>query len=136
MNIMVLETGAISGIVNWELSPPLQPFGMCCNRIHDIAGRYTNGEFNLRKEYQEMERGFWCEIMDAVPVGVRKALEKNLDAVQIRVITATVMDRPDTGGQISQVALKALPNLLTSCVPALGTICRLRTLLLAGGRNK
>ncbi len=33
MNVMVMDNGELSGILDWELSPPPTPFGMGCNRL-------------------------------------------------------------------------------------------------------
>lgn len=42
--------------VDWELSSDL-PFGMGCYRIHDLIGRYRNGEFCMLEDFENGERG-------------------------------------------------------------------------------
>ncbi len=121
MNIMVLETGEMSGIVDWELSPPPTPFGMGCHRIHDLAGAFHDGKFCERDEYQDMERGFWEEIIAGSPNAFRKTLEDNPEAIQTSFMIGTILHilERDTDGGFHKVSLAALPKFITYRIPAL-----------------
>ncbi|KAI9814357.1 MAG: hypothetical protein M1826_002269 [Phylliscum demangeonii] len=46
MNIMVTEEGEVSGVIDWERSPPPMPFGMGCSRILTLAGQYRDGIYS------------------------------------------------------------------------------------------
>ncbi|KAF1345886.1 hypothetical protein BDV97DRAFT_401267 [Delphinella strobiligena] len=74
MNIMV-EDGCVSGIVDWELSPPPLPFGMGLSRIHDLAGQYLNGVHYEREEFRDMEEAFGRNsfMEPRVPLGIRSS---------------------------------------------------------------
>ncbi|KAI9823665.1 MAG: hypothetical protein M1826_007683 [Phylliscum demangeonii] len=121
MNIMVNEEGEITGLVDWELSPPPQPFGMGCSRILGLAGQYEDGIYSERNEFLEMERGFWEEMVGHAPVAVQPTLRGHPEAVQIGVLIGTVLDVLGTGtpGKFNQAALRALPKFLTYRIPAL-----------------
>ncbi|KAI9815633.1 MAG: hypothetical protein M1832_005264 [Thelocarpon impressellum] len=121
MNIMVLETGEVFGLLDWELSPLPDPFGMGCHRLHTIAGEFSCGEYEERENYQEMERAFWEEIVGGAPQPIRKTLEDNPEAIQTSFMIGTVLDILDTGveGRFNKVALRALPRFLKYRIPAL-----------------
>jgi hypothetical protein len=119
INILVQEDGEVSGIVDWELSSDL-PFGMGFSRIHDLAGRFTNGEFRMPEGFEEAERGFWEAVFDGVRPDVRRVLDANLDAVQTSVHIGTLLFTLDLEGDtFNPAALKALPKFLTYRIPAL-----------------
>ncbi|KAI9669522.1 MAG: hypothetical protein M1817_004641 [Caeruleum heppii] len=121
MNLMVLENGELSGILDWELSPPPTPFGMGCNRLHTIAGQINNQIYHERDNYVEMEKGFWEEIIGGAPEHVRKILKANPEAIQTSFIIGTIFDVFDvsTEGKGSPIVLKALPKWVTYRIPAL-----------------
>ncbi|KAI9828407.1 MAG: hypothetical protein M1832_002835 [Thelocarpon impressellum] len=121
MNIMVLENGELSGILDWELSPPPRPFGMGCNRLHTIAGQINNAQFSERENYEEMERGFWEEIVGGAQEPIRTTLENNYEAIQTSFMIGTVLDGLETedGCGFNQAVLNALPKFLTYRIPAL-----------------
>ncbi|KAI9820413.1 MAG: hypothetical protein M1826_000939 [Phylliscum demangeonii] len=121
LDIMVTEEGEVSGLVDWELSPPPTPFGMGCSRILSLAGRYRDRKYSEREEFQEMERGFWEEMVGHAPATVQPTLRAHPEAVQIGVRIGTVLDTLDSGvsGKFNPAALGALPKLLTYRIPAL-----------------
>lgn len=52
LNILMEDSGQVSGIVDWELSKSL-PIGVGLSRVHDLAGRYQNRMFHMPKEFEE-----------------------------------------------------------------------------------
>lgn len=121
MNIMVETDGSVSGIVDWELSPPPLPFGMGLVRIHDLAGQYLDGVHSERREFREMEEVFWMELVDDAPTTVRDTLQRNLDTIQLSLAIGTVLSifDLDHGCCFNKVTVRALPKLLTYRIPAL-----------------
>lgn len=121
MNVMVLDNGELSGILDWELSPPPTPFGMGCHRLHTIAGQINSGVYSERENYREMESAFWEAIVGGAPEEMRKTLEDNPEAVQTSFMIGTTLDclETETEGQFNRVVLKALPKWLTYRIPAL-----------------
>jgi len=119
VNILVREDGEVSGIVDWELSSDL-PFGMGCRRIHNLAGRFTGGEFHMPEGFEDAERGFWEAILDGIPTDVRQVLDANLHAVQMSVHIGTLLGTLDIQSEsFNPAGLKALPKFLTYRIPAL-----------------
>jgi len=120
MNILVNENCEVSGIIDWELSSPL-PFGMGFSRIHDLAGEFSEGKFQIPDEFEESERGFWHEIMEGVPADVRKVLQANFDAIQTAVKVGTLLGAFEVEdgkvGSCNPVVAMALPKLLSYQVP-------------------
>ncbi|KAI9833215.1 MAG: hypothetical protein M1826_000128 [Phylliscum demangeonii] len=108
INIMVSDAGDVTGLVDWELSPPPSPFGMGCCRIQSLAGQYSGHVFRLRTEYHEMERGFWADMV-ARAADVGRAPGR---AVQISVAIGTVLDVWGLMevGRVNDMALRALPT--------------------------
>ena len=123
MNVMVLDNGELSGILDWELSPPPTPFSMGCNRLHTIAGEISNQIYCERENYLEMEKAFWDEIIGGAPKKIRKTLEDNPEAIQTSFMIGTILDcletETETEGQFNRAALKALPKWTTYRIPAL-----------------
>jgi len=68
LNILVEDSGQVSGIVDWELSKSL-PFGVGLSRMHNLAGRYWNRMFHMPKEFEETE-DFGKSSLMAVHVGI------------------------------------------------------------------
>jgi len=119
VNILVSRDGDVSGIVDWELSTDL-PFGMAFHRIHDLVGRYRNGEFRMLEGFEVGERGFWDAIFNGVPAEVRKVLNENLHAIQMSVHIGTLLGTLDIEAPMfNAAALKALPKFLSYQIPAL-----------------
>lgn len=122
MNIMVNHEGQVTGLIDWELSPPLQPFGMGLHRIHDLAGVFQDEIYRQREEYDEMERGLWEELMNALPDRHRRTITENLPAVQLAFTVGVILNAFDfdTGGEfIHDPTLKILPKFLTYRIPML-----------------
>ena len=121
MNVMVLADGEISGIIDWELSPPPQPFGMGLHRIHDLAGEFRQGTYYEYENCEEMERSFWSELMKALPANHRETITNNLSAVQTSLTIGTIMWAFDleNEGFFSPAVVRALPKFLTYRIPAL-----------------
>ena len=121
MNVMVLETGELSGIIDWELSPPPEPFGMGCNRLHTIADEINMGEFSERENFTAMETVFWEEIIGSAPEPIRTTLENNPEAIQTSFMIGTVLDAlgDSSEGNFDMVVIKALPKFLKYRIPAL-----------------
>ncbi|TVY31311.1 hypothetical protein LSUB1_G009014, partial [Lachnellula subtilissima] len=46
MNILVGEDAEITGVIDWELSPPPQPFGVACYCIQFLAGEIIDKVFS------------------------------------------------------------------------------------------
>lgn len=122
MNVLVWDVGKVgevSGIVDWELSSDL-PFGMGFCRIHDLIGRFTNGEFRMLEGFEDAERGFWEAVFNGIPQDVRRLLDANLDAVQTSVRIWSLLHTLDIEGEkFNSAGLKALPKFLTYRIPAL-----------------
>lgn len=120
MNLMVLDNGELSGILDWELSPPPTPFGIGCNRLHTIAGQINNQIYGERENYLEMEKAFWDEIVGGGPQMFRKMLEDNPEAIQTSFTIGTILNALDTGTEnFNKAVLKALPKWATYRIPAL-----------------
>ncbi|KAI9809970.1 MAG: hypothetical protein M1826_003805 [Phylliscum demangeonii] len=121
LNIIVDEEGEVTGLIDWERSPPPMPFGMRCSRIHTLPGEYQEGKYSERKEYQEMERGFWEDMVGHAPAAVLPTLRGHPEAVQISFLIGTVLEVLETEvpGRFHQASLRALPKFLTYRIPAL-----------------
>jgi hypothetical protein len=118
-DILVQENGEVSGIVDWELSSGLL-FGMGCCRIHDLAGRLTDGEFRMPEIFEDAEQGFWEAILDGIPTDIRWVLDANLHAVQTSIHIGTLLDTLEIqSDSFNPAALKALPKFLTCPIPTL-----------------
>lgn len=65
INVLVDESAEITGIVDWELSPPLQPFGVACYCIQYLAGEIIDKVFRQRPEFEAIDRGFWLDFLRA-----------------------------------------------------------------------
>ncbi|KAI9708902.1 MAG: hypothetical protein M1828_002574 [Chrysothrix sp. TS-e1954] len=121
LNILVLENGEISGLIDWELSPPPQPFGLGLLRIHHPAGLFSEGIYHLRDNYEEMECAFWHEVVQRAPSRVKNIIDLNPDAVQTSFMIATVLDILETsnnGAVFHKPSLRVLPKFLTYRIPA------------------
>lgn len=121
MNVLIDSACNVTALIDWELSTPL-PFGVGFGRIHTLAGEYTGGEFWVPEEFEEAERGCWNEMLEGMPANVRSMLKQQAKLVQDAVMLGTLLDCffLDNGQVgVSQIALKALPKLLTYQVPLL-----------------
>ncbi|RDL40083.1 uncharacterized protein BP5553_00062 [Venustampulla echinocandica] len=119
LNVMLDENCEVSGMVDWEFSKPL-PFGMGFDRIHTLAGEFSEKKFHMPDEFHESERGFWQEVFDGVPVDLRKVLDANLDVVQMAVILGTLLGTFELEeGKIvcNPVSVEALPKFLSYRIP-------------------
>ena len=93
---------------------------MGCCRIHDLAERFTNGEFRMPEGFEDAERGFWEAILDGIPTDIRRVLDANLHAVQTSIHVGTLLHTLDLqSDSFNPAALKALPKFLTYQIPAL-----------------
>lgn len=123
VNILVQHDGVVSGIVDWELASDL-PFGMALHRIHDIAGEFCLGVFEMPGNFEEVERGFWDATFDSVSTDIRKLLDVNLDAVQTSVHIGALFwaldqeDKEDEAINSENAAYKYLAKFLTYSLPA------------------
>lgn len=112
----------MSGIVDWELSTPL-PFGMGLNRIHTLAGEFSEQKFRMPPEFDDAERGLWHEVYNGIPSHVRDLLKADPEAVQIAVTLGTLLGafQLDKGviGPYNPVVIEALPKLLTYRIPCI-----------------
>jgi len=118
LNILVEDSGQVSGIVDWELSKNL-PFGVGLSRVHDLAGKYRNRMFHMPKEFEEAERGFWEELFGGIPTDIKRTLLNHLREIEMAVHVGTLLDTLDQGETLNQAALNSLPLLLTYRIPAL-----------------
>ncbi|KAM5430486.1 hypothetical protein McanMca71_007198 [Microsporum canis] len=122
MNILVGESGEITGVVDWELSPHPQPFGIACYCIQFLAGEIVDKVFRERPAFEAMDRGFWEGLIENTPKSIRAVLNSNLQAVQTSVMIGTLFKVMSIEGDqvfISEVTLKALPKLIRYQIPAL-----------------
>ena len=123
MNILVKESGEVSGIVDWELAWDL-PFGMGLHQIHDTAGEFCLGDFEMPEDFEEVERGFWAAAFDGVSADVRKVLESSLDAIQTSIHLGTLFwtldceNKDDEEISPDNVSYKYLKKVLTYRLPA------------------
>ena len=119
MNVMVLDDGEVSGILDWELAHGPWPFGILCSSVQFLAGIIINGRHHERHAFDAMEMGFWNEIVNGGPPQAKMAIEANWEAVQTSVTIGTILSVFEGDGKINSVALNNLPKLLTYRIPAL-----------------
>ncbi|KAI0563681.1 hypothetical protein FGB62_36g121 [Gracilaria domingensis] len=118
VNILVGESGEVSGIVDWEGSSQL-PFGMGFCRIHELAGMYINGNFHMPQDFAAAETSFWEAVFNGVPDHIHESLRCNMGAVQTCVKIGNVLENLDSEHGFNKAAIKALPMFLTYRLPAL-----------------
>jgi hypothetical protein len=122
MDVLVGEDGEITGIIDWELSPPPQPFGVACYCIQYLAGEIISKVFRPRTEFEAIDRAFWAGLVENSPAEIREILEANWEAVQTAVMIGTVFKVfPVEGDEVSvsRISLGALPMLMRYRIPAL-----------------
>jgi hypothetical protein len=122
MNILADDCGRVTGIVDWELSPAPQPFGIGLYGIHFLAGGINNKIFSERPIYEKMERGFWNALVDAVPEPMREVILSNPEAVQTSVLVGIILRVIAIEGDqvmIGDILLRALPYLMRYQIPAI-----------------
>lgn len=77
LNVMVDDDAEVTGIVDWELSPGPQPFGIGCYCIPFLAGEIVNGAFREREAFEVIDRTFWEGLLETVSVEIRELLLAN-----------------------------------------------------------
>ena len=121
MNILADQTGAITGIVDWEMAAP-RPFGINCGCIPFLAGEIVNKTWQEKAAFEAMERGFWESLLQDADLTVRQQIESNLNAIQTTTLIGTLLKVFSIEGEtifVAQIPLKALPTLLKYRIPAL-----------------
>ena len=63
MNVLVGENAEITGVIDWELSPPPRPFGVACYCIQFLAGEIIDKDFRQRPEFEAIDRGSWAGLL-------------------------------------------------------------------------
>ncbi|KAF2155858.1 hypothetical protein K461DRAFT_274893 [Myriangium duriaei CBS 260.36] len=120
MNIMVSDDFEVSGLIDWEFSSPL-PFGVGFSRIDSLAGEYHEGCFCMLDDFEEVERAFWSEILKGIPESTRLLVTETPELVQTAVTLGILLEafQLENGrlGPYSEVAVRALPKLLTYRIP-------------------
>ncbi|KFX94060.1 hypothetical protein V490_04539 [Pseudogymnoascus sp. VKM F-3557] len=122
MNVLVGEDAEITGIIDWELSPSPQPFGVACYCIQFLAGEIIDKVFRPRPSFEAIDRAFWDGLMENAPAEMRDFLEANWEIVQTAVMIGTVFKVFSVEGDevfVSKIRLDALPMLMRYRVPAL-----------------
>lgn len=122
MNVLVGEDAEITGVVDWELSPPPQPFGVACYCIQYLAGEIISKVFRPRTEFEAIDRAFWAGLVENSPAEMRECMEANWEAVQTAVMIGTVFKVFSVEGDevsVSTISLAALPMLMRYRIPAL-----------------
>lgn len=122
MNILVGEDAEITGVIDWELSPPPQPFGVACYCIQFLAGEIIDKVFRERSAFEAIDRGFWDGLIENTPEEIRNVLEANWEAIQASVMIGTLFKVMSVEGDevfVSKITLKALPQLMRYRIPAL-----------------
>jgi hypothetical protein len=120
MNVLTDGEGRVTGIVDWELSPGPQPFGIALYCIHFLAGEIIDRKFRERPSFEAMERGFWESLIESAPASIREMILRNLEAVQTAALIGIlfrVMAIEGDQVMISPVLLKALPQLMCYQIP-------------------
>jgi hypothetical protein len=74
MNIMIDDSCEVTVFIDWEMSTPL-PIGMGFDRIHTLAGEFSQREFHMPKNFEEAERGFWEPAYSSLAEEVRHVVE-------------------------------------------------------------
>jgi hypothetical protein len=115
MNVLVGERGEITGVVDWELSPSPQPFGIACYFIQFLAGEIIDRVFRERRASEDMDRGFWERLMEKAPESVRAGLHSNWEAVQTSVMIGTLFKVMAIEGIRSSLVKSRLRHCLCSC---------------------
>lgn len=122
MNVLVTENAEITGIIDWELSPPPRPFGIACYCIQFLAGEIIDKEFRERSGFEAIDRAFWAGLLENTPNKIRNVLEANWEAVQTSIMIGTIFKVMSIEGDqvfLSKVTLNALPILMRYRIPAL-----------------
>lgn len=122
MNVLVGENAEITGIIDWELSPPPQPFGVACYCIQFLAGEIIDKVFRQRPEFEAIDREFWAGLLEDTPTANRDSLEANWEAVQTAIMIGTIFKVMSIEGDevfVSKIRLDALPMLMRYRIPAL-----------------
>ncbi|KFY86115.1 hypothetical protein V500_07852 [Pseudogymnoascus sp. VKM F-4518 (FW-2643)] len=122
MNVLVGENAEITGVIDWELSPPPQPFGVACYCIQFLAGEIIDKVFRQRPEFEAIDREFWAGLLEDIPTKNRDSLEANWEAVQTAVMIGTIFKVMSIEGDevfVSKIRLDALPMLMRYRIPAL-----------------
>lgn len=122
MNVLVGENAEVTGVIDWELSPPPQPFGVACYCIQFLAGEIIDKVFRQRPEFEAIDRRFWDGLLEDTPAEIRDSLEANWEAVQTAVMIGIIFKVMSIeGGEVfvSKIRLNALPMLMRYRIPAL-----------------
>jgi hypothetical protein len=122
LNIHADSQGRVTGIVDWELSPAPEPFGIALYAIHFLAGEIVDKVFRERPWFKAMERGFWKELIGTAPKPIQEIIMNNLEAVQTSVLIGILFKAMSIEGGnviIGQASLRALPQLLRYQIPAI-----------------
>ncbi|OBT47911.1 hypothetical protein VE00_01526 [Pseudogymnoascus sp. WSF 3629] len=110
MNVLVGENAEVTGVIDWELSPPPQPFGIACYCIQFLAGEIIDKVFRQRPEFKAIDRGFWAGLLENTPTEIRNSLEANWEAVQTAVMVGTIFKVMSIEGDevfVSKIRLNA-----------------------------
>ncbi|ESZ94402.1 hypothetical protein SBOR_5195 [Sclerotinia borealis F-4128] len=121
MNVMADEDATMTGIIDWELSPP-RPFGVACSAIHYLAGEIIDGVTRQRSAFEEIDRGFWEELISKTPKVAQTKIMDNPEAVQTAFLLGTIFKAIEVAGDqvfISKMSLHQLPLLLRYRIPAI-----------------
>lgn len=115
MNVLVGENYEITGVIDWELSPPPRPFGVACYCIQFLAREIIDKVFRQRPEFEAIDRGFWAGLLEDTPTKIRETLEANWEAAQTAVMIGTIFKVMSVEGDkvfVSKIRLDALPMLM------------------------
>lgn len=122
MNVLAGENAEVTGVIDWELSPPPRPFGVACYCIQYLAGEVIDKVFRERPGFEAIDRGFWAGLLEDMPTEIRNSLEANWEAVQTAVMIGTIFKVMCIEGDemfVSKISLNALPMLMRYRIPAL-----------------
>ncbi|KAL5347221.1 hypothetical protein ACLOAV_007530 [Pseudogymnoascus australis] len=122
MNVLAGENAEVTGVIDWELSPPPRPFGVACYCIQYLAGEVIDKVSRERPEFEAIDRGFWAGLLEDVPAEIRNSLEVNWEAVQTAVMIGTIFKVMCIEGDemfVSKISLNALPMFMRYRIPAL-----------------
>jgi hypothetical protein len=116
LNLLVGDDTEVTVIVDWELSPGPQPFGIGCYCIPFFAGEIIDGVFRDREVFEVIDRAFWEGLLENVSVEIRKLLLANLEAVQTSMLIGMLFRiMPIEGGKVlvNRILLKSVHKLMS-----------------------
>jgi hypothetical protein len=120
LNFLVEDDAEVTGIVDWELSPGPQPFGIGYYCIPFLAGGIIDGVFREREAFEVIDRAFWEALLENVFIEIRKLLLANLEAVQTSMLIGMLFRiMPIEGGKVlvNRILLKSVHKLMRYRIP-------------------